>query len=250
VVLTKEDVIISYVYMPNKSFIEKMYDILNKINTDYVAVCADDDFILEETTLKIITNLKEKKYVMGVGNYVGFDLPFKGFYNIYGKLPKINSNFASLRVVSYLSNYYMSLWAVYKKDTILKAYSILVKSDFKNHNLIELTIAINCAIEGKILFLDMLYGIREVNNVNSKNWAKEHKTIMSVFKNNYSQFAKEINNISINSSNQYLFKLGTYSYLIFSLKNKILNKKENMHYLKIEDKLYEVSKIILSSKKC
>ncbi len=208
---------ISYIHMPNKSFIEKMNDILNKVDSDYVAICADDDFIIESTASSIVKKLKKENYVMGAGRYAGFDLPFDGFYSIYSNLPKVDDSIRFKRVISYLSNYYMSLWAVYKKSTILKCYEILYKSNITNHNLIELTIAINCAIDGKILFVDDLYGIREVNNINSDNWAKQHLTLLAAYKRNRKIIVKEINKLSLYSSNNKLFKIGAYIYLFNSL---------------------------------
>jgi len=240
---------ISYYHMSGKSFIQKMNEVLGMIKTDYVAVCADDDFILEGTTLKIINQLKKNNCVMGVGRYAGFDLPFEGFYKVFSKFPSVDSSFALLRVISYLSNYHMSLWAVYKTKTIKKSYEILNGSIFSNHNFIELTIAITCAIEGRVLFYEKLYAIREVNNKNSKNWAKQHKPLLFECKSNFKEIYIQIDNISSKSLNKFLYIVGTYCYLLFSLINYFKTKytrkiivKDN---IKIEKELLSVKKIIL-----
>jgi glycosyltransferase domain-containing protein len=237
---------ITYIHMPNKSFIEKMYQILSDVESEYVAVCADDDFIIESTTLNIVSKIRSENYVMGVGRYAGFDLPFEGFYNIYKNLPKVESKIPFLRVVNYLSNYHMSLWAVYKKSSILKCYEILKKSNITNSNLIELTIAINSAIDGKILFTEEFYGVREVNNSNSENWAKQHLTLLGTFKRNRKLILNEIKNLSINSSNKKLFIIGFYIYLFDSFKNRIKNKFFNNKKIKKESIIDEKLNLLIT----
>jgi glycosyltransferase domain-containing protein len=242
---------VSYLHMPRMSFVEKMHNTLNKITTEFVTVCADDDFILEKTMIEILAHIETEDYVMGVGSYVGFDVPFKGFFKLYGNLPEVNSNNALQRVKSYLSCYHMSLWAVYKRCTILKAYTILIESNFTNHNLIELTIAISCAIDGKILFLDKIYGVREVNNENSINWSKSHRALLSEYKNNYKKISKEVNEIAIKSNNKFLFKFGMCMYLYFAIKPLVVNKffinnnnNNNNNNIDLKDDLLKISKII------
>ena len=43
---------IEYIHLPNKSFSEKILITLDKINTSFVALCADDDFILLDSLYK------------------------------------------------------------------------------------------------------------------------------------------------------------------------------------------------------
>jgi len=50
-----------YVHVPGKQFAEKVLIALNCIRTDYVAMCADDDFILYSALYKGILALEKDK---------------------------------------------------------------------------------------------------------------------------------------------------------------------------------------------
>jgi len=57
-----------YVYYGPILFYEKMFDILNKIDTDYYADCADDDFIIKKSILECVEFLeKNKDYTIAHG---------------------------------------------------------------------------------------------------------------------------------------------------------------------------------------
>jgi hypothetical protein len=235
--------------MPDKSFVQKMYTILNIIKTDYVAVCADDDFIIEECTVSILKQLiNNTDYSMGIGKYAGFDLTFSGFYKIYDNIVTIDDKTELFRIIRYLSNYYMSLWAIYKKDTIKKAYRILQQSNFSNHNLIEITIAITCALDGKIYCDKKLYGIREVNNVNTNNWAKQHLPILSAYKNSYKHIVNDINQLSYSFKSRFFFKAGIYCYLFYSVKRLIKKNTQKREILDMTEDLIKIQNIILKQK--
>jgi len=227
---------ITYIHMPNKSFVEKMYLQLNKIETKYVSVCADDDFIMEHTTKEMILHMSKNNYVMSIGKYLGFDIPFNGFYEIYTdrKVPKSYRDPEKM-LKSYLSNYYMSLWATYEAKTIIKAYKILSKSKFSNDNLIEIVIAINCSLSGEIYFYNKVYGIREVNNSNSKNWAKKHPSLLkSYIKFNLIEDLKSLEKEFFREYNNNLFQKGIFYYIKDTFLKKIvaiLRKKTERRYI-------------------
>ncbi len=211
---------ITYLHLPQDKFVSKMKRVVKIIKTPYVCVCADDDYVIEKSIVYMIQRMQTDNYVMSVGRYAGFDVPFNGLYEIYPTLPLINNLTSTTRVNSYMFRYYMALWAVYDVQTLLKAYTVLNQASYRNHNLIELTIAIVCASEGKILFYDDLYAIREGNNQFSKNWAKGHKSLLSEYIYNNKEFMRQINSLEIAYNDIYqapLFRKGLYRYLIGSI---------------------------------
>lgn len=170
---------ISYIHMPQKSFVEKMNLILEDIETDYVSVCADDDFIIENTLIEILEKMKSDDYVMGIGRYFGFDIPFNKFYPIYTNkkyLSIMNKN-TNKRINSFMSNYLMSLWAVYNTQHLKEIYQLLNKIKPTNDNLIELSIALHMCKKGNIFISKAVYGLRECNNINLNSWKTQQSKL-------------------------------------------------------------------------
>jgi glycosyltransferase domain-containing protein len=225
----------SYIHMPQKSFVEKMNLILEKIETDYVSVCADDDFIIEDTVNEILEKLKNQNYTMGIGRYLGFDIPFKAFYPLYTQVnfSSINYKNSDDRVVEYMKNYYMSLWAVYKKDILKKAYNILNQIPYVNDNFIELTIAITCTNDNKIYFSKNILGIRECKNTYNNSWKHKQKNLLEYSLDNRDDFSDILKKFDTFFNNN-IFSKGINIYL------KTINKKSKVNRIKkkINSRMY------------
>jgi len=168
---------ISYLHLPGKKFAEKILIALDCVKTDYVAMCADDDFILYSALYKGISVLeKEFGFKTVVGKYIAFHEEFDGtFYKKTKSLPKdINFN-ASNNAKVFFSNYYQILWAMYQKEILVEAFEIINKARFANDRFFELVIGSIVCYSGGIKFLNEIWGVRELNI--SEHWAKRHKPI-------------------------------------------------------------------------
>ncbi|MBN2478788.1 MAG: TIGR00180 family glycosyltransferase [Parachlamydiales bacterium] len=65
---------VHYFHYPNLSFVEKICDVIKKINTPYMVFCADDDFIIPSSILKSVDFLeKNPEYSTASGNIFFFD---------------------------------------------------------------------------------------------------------------------------------------------------------------------------------
>lgn len=186
---------VSYFHLPKMSFSSKIYSVLLQINTTYTAVCAADDFFIEDTIIYMMNNMKDKNYLMGVGRYYNFDVPFNHFFPKYINriFPNLNNAEKEERVLLYIENYFICLWGVFDSKTLLKTYNILRQIDFKNDNFIEIVIAITFCLEGKVFFTDKTLGIRERKNILIKSWGKIEKVIN---KDNFKDFNNDILSLS------------------------------------------------------
>jgi len=171
---------IKYLHLPNKRFAEKIIVALTEIKADYVAMCADDDFILIDSLYKgfdFLSNNKNFKTI--VGKYLGFNECFEGkFFPIYQELPEdIDFGFDKNWEV-FFKNYYQILWSMYDKKVLEKAFQIIKEAKFHNDNFIELTIGTCACYEGGIKFLNEIWGVREIST--KEHWGNRHVPILSM----------------------------------------------------------------------
>lgn len=166
-----------YIHCPGLNFKQKMFKAISESNTRYIVCCPDDDFVIKKAIKDGVKFLDlNHSYNSVVGGYLGFlRLYYDRFYKIYGNSfyePKDNpvSN-----MQNFMKNYYMILWGLYRKNDILKAYEIILKSDFKNDNFLEFIIGSYLSYKGNIKYLDQIWGIREIEFVNT--WGRRHKIL-------------------------------------------------------------------------
>lgn len=167
---------IVYLHMPNLKFAEKILKAISIVHTTKIALCADDDFILIESLYKgdVFLNSNDS-YSTVVGQYAGFKRDFDGtFFEMYKWCDLDNNiNYDVIdNAKTFFSNYHQILWAMYRKEVVETAFDVIVKSEFKNDNFIELTIGAIACYKGGIKILKDLWGIREVNS--DDHWAVRH----------------------------------------------------------------------------
>lgn len=160
----------TYVHMPQKSFVQKMSLILEKVKTPYVAVCADDDFLIKETVENMVDILSSKSFHLGIGKYLGFNVGTAKVFKIYNdrELP-INLSFENkYNQASYMSqHYYMSLWGVYRVEMLKKAYGMFSAKHVFHEDLIEIILLAYFSSYGRIYTSQEFLGVREVGNLSS-----------------------------------------------------------------------------------
>lgn len=166
-----------YLHLPSKKFAEKILITLNKTATDFVALCADDDFILIESLYVGVLFLeKNREYRTILGEYIAFYDKFNGsFYNVYQKLPQSLNYNSKTNAKLFFENYYQILWALYDKDILKKSFTIIKESGFSNDNFIELTIGAIVCDTGGVRFLNEIWGVRELTTM--EHWGDRHLSI-------------------------------------------------------------------------
>lgn len=168
---------IFYYHLPNFSFSEKILYVLEKIDTDYVALCADDDFILSDTIslgYEIISC--NKKITTIIGNIVQFHEKFDNTFFTNKIYASTNFNYPPKKNVDFfLSNYRQILWGMYKKEILNLSFLIIKELELNNDNFIELIISVVSAYNGEIKFLNNIWSARELSF--KQHWATKHQSL-------------------------------------------------------------------------
>ena len=193
---------ISYMHTPGLSFTEKLLKALQTVTSDFVTLCADDDFLIEKSARDSFNFLrKNKEYVAYTGKYIWFSNINKSF-KIYDlnppktcdRLMNQNGELSSLlRVKEYLSNYHQILWSTFHKQYLLQFFEAISQISLHNDNFIEITMAIFLCAKGCIFVDQNFWSIRERTQFDHwgaqqeqlaqyVNFRKEYSAIREIFK--------------------------------------------------------------------
>lgn len=167
---------VRYFHYPDFKYSEKLYQVFEKINTKYVVMCADDDFIVPSSIEKCVRFLeKNSDYSSVQGHYVFFTNPrdknrsisYAPIY-LHSLKMDLNSNFPSQRVKELMSSYMQLLYSVCRTNFVREVFSLLhSKKNISNFNLVELFHSIFLCINGKCKVLPIFYCAREEMDVSA-----------------------------------------------------------------------------------
>lgn len=200
---------VKYLHFPDKKFPEKILDALSVINTDFVALCADDDFIVIQSLHKGLSFLENNKNFKTIrGKYVSFNDVFDGhYYRMNQELPNDIDLGYEKNTEKFFQNYCQILWAMYDKEVLMRAFQIINEAKFNNDNFIELVIGACACHEGGIKFLDEIWGVRE--NSTQEHWGNRHAPILNMkiaeLSGDYKKFRKLVDfNLSVGCADMVL----------------------------------------------
>ncbi|MDP2420244.1 TIGR00180 family glycosyltransferase [Sediminibacterium sp.] len=182
---------IKYLHLKGLNFSDKILVALDLANTDYVALCADDDFIVIESLYKGVSFLSSNQdFKVVVGKYVSFNPIFDNcYYPLYQELPSDINMGLEKNIDKFFSNYYQILWALYDKVLLTESFKIIKEGKFYNDNYIELVIGACSCKRGGIKFINDIWGVRESNS--SEHWGDKHFPILNMkIANNHNDFKK------------------------------------------------------------
>jgi glycosyltransferase domain-containing protein len=213
----------SYTHLPNVGFIDKFKHSIDQITTDYVLICADDDYASVNCIKKCLEFLNDDlSFVAAHGHYCDFQF-YKDSKNIKWQ-PKTTYISPSLdqddnfdRLGIHLNYYTPTLYSVMRKKTMVDSYYSLL--EYKNKvkeeytPLYEIYWSSQQVLSGKIKRLDELFSIRQYLPNSAGNLTQQYSNIY--LKDNFSncyKFFKEyiINNLS--SSDGYSKKENEFNF--------------------------------------
>lgn len=240
-----------YYHLPDKNFTSKCLFGINKCENEYIAFCADDDFLIENALIKGVKSMIEHHYSACVGSYLFFDKGDNKLYSSRGK-ERVPSDDKKNDVAKYMSDYYQILYAIFPKDEIKACYELTDSAGFDSWGrFTELLIANYCAARGGIYVFDDYFGIREVSTDGSMGSVE--KDIRQ--RKNSDSVSKDINKYVHQLSKVIgaeLAELGITAYLsTYSNSNGIKNSIKTIipdFILKIY-RVFKVSKVSKVSKK-
>jgi glycosyltransferase domain-containing protein len=157
---------VEYHYYPKWEYVDKLADIVKKVETPYVHLCADDDFYVPESVKSCVGFLEENPtYTSAHGHYLSFHWDGKHFdtYPIYthyiGK--DICSDDIAIRLNEILSPYIQLLYSVHRTENLHDCFCLASENKIINHRLVELLVAAIAISNGNHKVLPLLYGVRE-----------------------------------------------------------------------------------------
>jgi len=168
---------IIYLHLPDLTFSQKILHVLEKINTSFVALCADDDFVFTSSLTSGYELMNENCNVTTViGNIIQFHEKFDDTFFSTKIYDSKNFNSPPTKNVEFfLSDYRQVLWGIYKIEILLASFSIINKAKFNNDNFFELVISVLSAYNGEIKFLKNVWSARELSTLN--HWATRHQSL-------------------------------------------------------------------------
>lgn len=160
---------ITYRFFPKTILGEKLHQILPLIQTPFVVMCANDDFLVPESVHTIISFLeKNQDYNSGQGIYIDFSAEGDEIHTSmrYKNTIDIDLNDAnpSDRLFQLQRNYFQYYYAVFRTETFTKAINSVVEAGqakIKNLCLLESYLSSFTAIGGKHMILPIFYAARE-----------------------------------------------------------------------------------------
>lgn len=216
---------IQYIHLPGYSFSEKMIYALERVNTNFICTCADDDFLIIDELMNGCKFLQQHpKYVLYFGIYWSYIQDNNSFMlkkkTIVKKKRNINGD-KWARSYTFFSKYENVLWSLSKKDVLLKGFQLLNKTNYKNHNFYELVLGTNFCFYGNILISNNLWLVRESND---ESWGRQHQNLVTINKSR--SFKEDFQSFIDTTNSELCHGFGSYSYKMYSkfvYKRKILS---------------------------
>lgn len=157
-----------YAYFPKKHLAEKLSLIFDKIDTPYVVMCADDDYIIPSSITKMIDYMQRNPlYKSAQGLYARY-YPLDNI-SLFLEYPQLINNSLdeddnAARVLHLMSSYYQFYYAVFEKELFIEGInSTIIEGTCKLQNLclLELYLSMYSAARAKHAILPYLYCLRE-----------------------------------------------------------------------------------------
>jgi glycosyltransferase domain-containing protein len=142
----------------------RLLEAVNRVETPYVTMCADDDLILPGFAQRCVEFLNDNPdYIACHGSYVGFTKSALGF-NINAIVyhgPSIDGSEVATRLMQLYSNYEATFYAVYRTEAQRKIIECM-PSDLERFLMLETTQSAATAIIGKVKRLEGIYYLRNL----------------------------------------------------------------------------------------
>ena len=218
-----------YYHYPNYSPLKKLANIIQKVKTPYVFMCADDDFIVPESIKECISFLENNpNYASVQGRYIKFfpvknDVIFQPMY-VHFTDYHIDADDPIQRINKCMSFYMQLIFAIHRTENLKQGFALLKEfSDDYSANLVEYAVALISVINGKHKMLPIFYCAREsIPN----SLGKTHERLETI-KNNpklTNQFNAFIDSISTHLSNVCGFKFADSKIFVLDAIDNYVNK--------------------------
>lgn len=238
---------VEYYHDQNLTFSQKVIHGCNVAKTNFVALCADDDFVIPEKIQQLLITCDES--IVGIiGPVITFQETFDGKF-------KRQSNFSDDKIFTnknageFFGNFSQVLWGVYKTTVICNAFAKLDTLKFENDNFIEIFLSYFLMSNGGLCRQNNFFNVREISN--GDHWGKRHVSLRqecqsssAVFISDYSKITSAFPNSNFTEAfDQYLNKPSKQPKSLFQ---KILTRFNKSKLLKIQkaNNFYKAKELI------
>jgi glycosyltransferase domain-containing protein len=167
-------------YKNYNHFYQKFYESVKKIDTKYIFIADDDDYVFSNSIIKSARFLdKNKNYSCAKGinclgelirnnnKVLGLALRDEG----KKKYKSISSNIPDLRLIEYYKKKHLSVYnGLHKKNSLLKTFKILNSKNFFNLFVTELIFCLSVIYNGKIARMSHIDYIKMDNTNQSSSY--------------------------------------------------------------------------------
>jgi glycosyltransferase domain-containing protein len=152
-----------YIHVPGMSIPEKLSLVINKIETKYCALCADDDFHAFDALDRAVSFLDDHQDFASVqGHYIAFSQDGGieygiGYHHIHEYI--IDNDDPAIRMTDAMRNYMHQVYAVHRTSNLTLTADCC--RGINNNNAFELIFTLVPMMAGKHRVLPMFYSARE-----------------------------------------------------------------------------------------
>lgn len=171
---------IHYIWCPDKGFYQKVLSVLSSTEAKLYNLTPDDDFLDLDTIQECYDKMATDSSIsLAVGKQVNFNKPYDGkFYYNKNANRMMGLHFGEDKVknAALIGGHYQNvLWSLYRKNVINAAFTKLVNINPENGNFIELTLAFEACVGGKIFVSKNPLNYREMSK--EDHWGKREEII-------------------------------------------------------------------------
>lgn len=156
-------------FPPNVNGWAKWLCAIDRSESKYAVICADDDFVVPKCIDEAVKFLDENAdYVLTRGKYIAFeemksnDKKIKfSWRHIYPHMT-IDSRDSAQRVLDHFGNYYPTLYAVHRTPILKRIFEQTMKYGTANEHMDELLCSMFSAVCGKFKSLDSFFSAKEI----------------------------------------------------------------------------------------
>ncbi len=166
---------VSYYQFSNKIDVnKKIYLALEKVKTNFVSICADDDIIFLRSIIRSIDILKkDTQFSSATGIFINFSVHENGHISLNTEYPNsaLTDQYAINRIRNLFISYRSLLYGTHKTSTIKKTFKYLIKN--KSLCFSEIFQSTATLISGKVFDIGNIFGARQSvteADINRDDW--------------------------------------------------------------------------------
>lgn len=183
---------VEYYHDQNLTFSQKVIHGCNVAKTNFIALCADDDFVIPEKIQQLLSTCDQSMAGI-IGPVITFHENFDGDF-------KRQSNFSDDKIFTnnnageFFGNFSQVLWGVYKTTVICNAFVKLDTFKLENDNFIEIFLSYYLMSNGGLYRQNNFFNVREISN--SDHWGKRHGSLRQAYKSSTEAFISDCSKIT------------------------------------------------------